>query len=55
MSFSPTRVVAAEDTTGAGDRLLAELCRDLTDGMELKQAVPRAIEAVRRAMEENTL
>jgi sugar/nucleoside kinase (ribokinase family) len=55
VSFNPTRVVAAEDTTGAGDRLLAELCRDLIDGTELKQAVPRAIEAVRRAMEENAL
>jgi len=49
---APRRVVAARDTTGAGDRLLAAVL-DLADGEpELAAALPSALDAVSRALKE---
>jgi sugar/nucleoside kinase (ribokinase family) len=45
--FAPTRVVAAPDTTGAGDRLLAAML----DGLERGLAVPAALQAAMQNVE----
>jgi pseudouridine kinase len=51
----PTRVVQAADTTGAGDRLLAAYLEALQEGLEAEPALRRAVEAVRRSLEEGSL
>ena len=53
--FPPQRVVAAEDTTGAGDRLLAGLLAGLAAGREAEEVLPEAMRGVERALEEGSL
>ena len=49
---APRRVVAARDTTGAGDRLLAALLEQADTSEDLAEALPTAMEAVARALRE---
>ena len=53
--FPPQRVVAAEDTTGAGDRLLAGLLAGLAAGREPEDALPAAMRGVEQALAEGSL
>ena len=64
-SFAPTRLVRAEDSTGAGDRLLAALLarlaraesagRSRPAGELVERILPAAMAEVERALEEGTL
>ena len=52
--FSPTRVVAAADTTGAGDRLLAALLDGLHGGLAMEAALRAAMETVETWLEKGS-
>jgi sugar/nucleoside kinase (ribokinase family) len=48
-------VVRAEDSTGAGDRLLAALLDGLAAGRPVEEALPQAMREVEKALEEGSL
>jgi sugar/nucleoside kinase (ribokinase family) len=52
--FAPSRVVAAADTTGAGDRLLAALLDGLHGGLGMAAALQRAMETVESWLEKGS-
>jgi sugar/nucleoside kinase (ribokinase family) len=53
--YAPGRVVRAEDSTGAGDRLLAALLDGLAAGRPVEEALPQAMREVEKALEEGSL
>lgn len=53
-AFAPGRVVAAADTTGAGDRLLAALLDGIHDGLAVDAALRAAMTAVETWLEEGS-
>jgi sugar/nucleoside kinase (ribokinase family) len=55
VSFAPTRVVRARDSTGAGDRLLAALLARVAGDAPIGRALPKAMQEVEKALEEGTL
>jgi pseudouridine kinase len=55
VTVRPGRAVRAADTTGAGDRLLAAYLEALEEGREEEPALRRAVEVVRRSLEEGSL
>jgi sugar/nucleoside kinase (ribokinase family) len=52
--ISPARVVAAADTTGAGDRLLAALLEGLHGGLGMSDALRAAMETVETWLEKGS-
>jgi sugar/nucleoside kinase (ribokinase family) len=52
--FAPSRVVAAADTTGAGDRLLAALLDGLHGGLGMSAALRAAMETVETWLEKGS-
>jgi sugar/nucleoside kinase (ribokinase family) len=52
--FAPSRVVAAADTTGAGDRLLAALLEGLHGGLGMAAALRAAMETVETWLEKGS-
>jgi sugar/nucleoside kinase (ribokinase family) len=52
--FAPSRVVAAADTTGAGDRLLAALLDGLHGGLGMPAALRAAMETVETWLEKGS-
>jgi sugar/nucleoside kinase (ribokinase family) len=53
-AFPPNRVVAAADTTGAGDRLLAALLDGLHGGRAMEEALAAAMAAVETWLEKGS-
>jgi sugar/nucleoside kinase (ribokinase family) len=52
--LAPSRVVAATDTTGAGDRLLAALLDGLHGGLGMPAALRAAMETVETWLEKGS-
>jgi len=54
-SLPPARVIRTQDTTGAGDRLLAALLSRVIGGASPETALPEAMREVEAALEEGSL